>query len=95
MMPECLVSTMKHRGVSVLIWSCSSHAGTGDLVNIDGIMKKEEHMRILEDNAVPSGLRLIGRGFQFMYDNNSKHISKLCKEYPKFEEDHQNLSVMI
>lgn len=95
MLPECLIPTVKHGGGSVLVWGCFSYAGTGDLVKIDGIMKKEEYRRILEHNAVPSGLRLIGRGFQFMHDNDPKHTSKVCKEYLKLQENCRNLSVMI
>ena len=70
MIPECLVPTIKHSGGSVMVWGCFSSAGVGDLVKIEGIMKKEQYKTILENNAIPSGLRTIGRGFVFMQDND-------------------------
>lgn len=81
MLPECVVPTVKHGGGSVMVWGCFSSCGVGDLVRIDGIMRKEEYKTILENNAVPSGLRLIGPGFVFQQDNDPKHSSKLCRGY--------------
>lgn len=81
MMPDCVVPTVKHGGGSVMVWGCFSSHGTGDLVRIHGIMKKEQYKTILEKNAVPSGLRLIGNGFIFQQDNDPKHSSKLCRGY--------------
>lgn len=56
----CVVPTVKHGGGSLQLWGCFSFGGTGDLVRIQGIMWKERYLQILEDNAIPSGLRLIG-----------------------------------
>lgn len=81
MMPDCVVPTVKHGGGSVMVWGCFSSQGTGDLIKIEGIMKKEQYKNILEQNAVPSGLRLIGDGFIFQQDNDPKHSSKLCRGY--------------
>ena len=94
MIPECLVPTIKHGGGSGMVWGCFSSAGVGDLVKIEGIMKKEQYKTILENNAIPSGLRTIGRGFVFMQDNDPKHISKLCKNYKKEQEDNGVLKNM-
>ena len=55
MIPKCLVPTIKHGGGSVMVWGCFSSAGVGDLVKIEGIMKKEQYKTILENNAIPSG----------------------------------------
>ena len=38
---------------------------TGDLYRVKGIMKKEDYLNILARHAVPSGVRLDGRGFTF------------------------------
>ena len=94
MIPECLVPTIKHGGGSVMVWGCFSSAGVGDLVKIEGIMKKEQYKTILENNAIPSGLRTIGRSFVFMQDNDPKHTSKLCKNYIKEQEDNGVLKNM-
>ncbi|KAI5708859.1 hypothetical protein M8J76_004770 [Diaphorina citri] len=64
-----------------MVWGCSGGSGVGDLVRIEGIMRKEEYKKILEDNVVPSGTNLIGNGFIFQHDNDPKHTSKLCKGF--------------
>lgn len=81
MLPACVVPTVKHGGGSVMVWGCFSLAGTGDLVKIDGIMKKEHYRDILEHHAVRSGLKIIGHNFIFQQDNDPKHNSKLCRGY--------------
>lgn len=79
--PECLAPTVKHGGGSVMVWGCFSYAGVGDLVQIEGIMRKEQYRNILEQNAAPSGRRLIGDNFTFMQDNDPKHTALLCRNY--------------
>lgn len=64
---------MNHDSI-IMVCGCFSSAGVGDLIRIDGIMKKET-------NAISSGLRLIGHGFAFMQDNDPKYTSKICKKY--------------
>lgn len=78
---ECILPTVKHGGGSVMIWGCFSYAGVGQLVKIDGILKKEQYHNILKSHAIPSGINLIGRGFIFQQDNDPKHTSKLCAGY--------------
>ncbi|VVC31473.1 Hypothetical protein CINCED_3A016535 [Cinara cedri] len=45
MIPQCVVFTVKHRGGSVTVWGCFSGRGTGHLVKIDGVMKKEQYKK--------------------------------------------------
>lgn len=94
MLPACVVPTIKHGGGSVIVWGAFSLAGTGDLVKIEGIMKKEHYKKILEDNVLPSGLRLIGNNFIFMHDNDPKHTSLLCRNYLAEAENAGKLKVM-
>lgn len=49
-------------------------------------MKKEQYQQILQRNAVPSGLRLIGNGFCFQQDNDYKLSSKLRRNYLEHKE---------
>lgn len=94
MMPDCVIPTVKHGGGSVLVWGCFSYNGTGDLVKITGIMRKENYREILEQNAIPSGLRIIGNNFEFMQDNDPKHTSLLCKNYLAEQAENGVLKVM-
>lgn len=95
MMPDCVLPTVKHGGGSVMVWGCFSSRGTGDLVRVEGIMKKEQYKAILECNAVPSGLRLVGDGFIFQQDNDPKHSSKLCRGYLDTKEAEGVLKNMV
>lgn len=80
---ECILPTVKHGGGSVMVWGCFTHAGVGDLIRIEGIMKKEQYHNILQRHAIPSGTNLIGEGFIFQQDNDPKHTSRLCAGYLK------------
>jgi hypothetical protein len=51
---------------------------TGKLFRIEGIMTKERYHSILQHHAIPSELRLGGKGF--------KHASKLCSKYLESKE---------
>jgi hypothetical protein len=95
MMPDCMVPTVKHGGGSVMVWGCFFGCETRDLVKINGIMKKEQHKQILQENAVPSGLNLIGHGFMFQQDNDPKHSSKLCRTYVENKEMEGVLKNMV
>ncbi|KAI5706979.1 hypothetical protein M8J75_013076 [Diaphorina citri] len=90
----CTVASVKHGGGSVMVWGCFGGSGVGDLVRIEGIMRKEEYKKILEDNVVPSGTNLIGNGFIFQHDNDPKHTSKLCKGFLASQEQQSVLKVM-
>ena len=79
MLPECVVPTGKHGGGPINVWGCFSQTGVGDLVRIDGIMKKEDYRKILETNAIPSGLRLNSPGFIFMQDNDPNTLPNDAK----------------
>ena len=40
--PKNTVPTVKHGGVSIMLWWCFSASGTGKLVRVEGVMKKEQ-----------------------------------------------------
>lgn len=41
--------TVKHGGGSVMVWGCMAAGGVGELVFIDGIMKKEQYLEIFKE----------------------------------------------
>lgn len=90
----CLVPTVKHGGGSVMVWGCFAGSQVGDLIHVDGIMKKEHYHSILVHHAIPSGEQLIGPHFIFQQDNDPKHTSKLCTSYLKRKEQQQRLTIM-
>ena len=76
-LPKNTVPTVKHGGGSMMFWGCFSSSGTGNLVAIDGIMRSDDYIRILDENLKPSALSLgLGRRWAFQHDNDPKHTSK-------------------
>lgn len=92
--PTCILPTVKHGGGSVMVWGSFSYDGVGELVKIDGIMKKESYHRILQNSAIPSGIGLIGYGFVFQQDNDPKHTSRMCRNYLESKEREGVLEIM-
>lgn len=80
-LPECIQSTVKHGGGNIMVWGSISAAGPGKIIRINGIMDKKKYHQILIHHGIPSGLRLIGRGFVYQEDNDPKHSSHLCRNY--------------
>lgn len=78
---QCIAPTVKHSRGSVMVWGCFGCDKVGDLIQIQGTLQKEGYHHILQRHAIPSGKRLIGRGFIFQQGNDPKHASKLCKQY--------------
>lgn len=92
---NCVVPTVKHGGGSVLVWGSFSGKRVGDLVKIEGILNKEGYLKILQENAVPNGIDLVGPGFIFQQDNDPKHSSKLCRGYVNGLEEEGQLVNMV
>lgn len=81
MKPQCIAPTVKHGGSSVMVWVCFGNNKIGDLVKVEGTMKKEDYHSILQKHAKISDLHQIGKEFALQQDNDPKHTSKLCKKY--------------
>ena len=64
-----------------MVWGCFAGDTVGDLFKIEGTLNQHGYHSILQQHAIPSGLRLVGPSFIFQQDNDPKHISGLCKGY--------------
>lgn len=78
--PDCLQGTVKH-DKKIMVWGCFSSQGVGTLIRIRGILDKEKYRQILIKHAVPSGKKLIGKGFVLQQDNDPKHTANIVKRY--------------
>lgn len=72
---KCVLPTVKHGGGSVMVWGCTSAAGTGGLQFIEGTMNANMYCDILKQSMIPS-LRKLSRRAVFQHDKDSKHTSK-------------------
>lgn len=93
--PQCVMPTVKHSGSSIMVWGCFSGHGVGDLFQVEGILKKEGYKAILEEHAIPSGIRLNGTPFVFQQDNDPKHSSRLCKDYLEQKQEEGVIVIMV
>ncbi|KAL1274300.1 hypothetical protein QQF64_027114, partial [Cirrhinus molitorella] len=55
---RCVLPTVKHGGVSVMVWGCMSAASTGELQFIEGTMNASMYCDILKQSMIPSIQRL-------------------------------------
>jgi len=79
---ECVKPTVKHGGGSVMVWGCFTSNGVGKLVFIDGIMRKEEYLNILQTNLHHwSGMVNSEHDFIFQQDNDPKHTAKIVSKW--------------
>lgn len=75
--------TMKHGGGSIMVWGCFTWWNIGPLVRIQGIMKKEDYLNILQTNlpefvdesAYPT------EEVVFQQDGDPKHTAKIVKSW--------------
>lgn len=56
-----------------MVWGGFSYACAGQLVEIEGTMKKEQYYNTLQRHALPLDIRLISRGSISQQDNDPKH----------------------
>jgi len=75
--------TVKHGGGSIMVWGCICKNGVGPLVLIDGIMRKEQYLKILQENlgGVIGKMGLAAEKCIFQQDNDPKHTSHLVKNW--------------
>ena len=47
--PNNTIPSVKHGGSSIMLWSCFAANRSADLKKVNGIMKKEDYLQILQD----------------------------------------------
>lgn len=77
--PVC--EKVSHGGGSVMFWGCVSYNGLGDLVPITGSMNQNQYLITLNENAFPSGDRLIGESFILQQDNAPCHKARMITNF--------------
>lgn len=84
--PQYTTKTVKHGGLSLMIWGCFSYAGVGPIIEIVGIMDKEYYLKkVLQDVMYPYAAENMPLKWVFQQDNDPKHTSKVVKAWFKTE----------
>ena len=78
---NCIVGTVKHGGGSGMVWGGVCSKGVVPLIQIQGIMKKEQYHSLLSRHVLSGGKKLLGGGFVFQQNNDLKHTAKLNLKY--------------
>ena len=79
--PKNTVPTVKHGGGNILLWECFYSSGTGNLVKVKGLMRKEVYIRILDENVKKSAEKLqLGHNWKYQQDNDPKYTAKVVKK---------------
>lgn len=66
-----------------MVWGCITRNGVGPLVKIEGIMKKEQYLDILQKN-LPDAIRqtkIVEENVIFQQDGDPKHTAKIVKNW--------------
>lgn len=88
--PKNTIPTVKHGGGSLMFWGSFSASGPGSLVKIDGTMKKEQYLEILQKNIRQDAEKLhLGPNWVLQQDNDPKHTAKIVKKW--FEDNQINV----
>lgn len=80
---ECIIRRVKHP-LSVMVWSIISGKGTGRLYIVEGTMRQDQYIQVLESKMLPQVKEWFPDGdFVFMQDSAPCHKAKRVTEYLK------------
>lgn len=81
--PDCLMSTVKFGGASVMVWGCFSWWGVGPLVVIEGTLNQDRYASLMETHLAPylEQVKKKGRGVVFQEDNAPCHLAGLPTQW--------------
>ena len=72
------------RKVSVMIWSCVTWHGVGNLCKVNGNINAVKYQEILENNLWPVLTRhFLNRPYRFQDDNAPVHRARIIEEYKR------------
>jgi hypothetical protein len=84
--PLCTTASVKHDD-KIMVWGCFAAHGVGSLHLVEGIMKKEQYLKILERRMLPSADQLFHmENWFFQQDNDPKHTANVIKKWFTDEE---------
>ena len=85
--------TVKHGGGAIFVWGCMTSSGMGYMCKIEGKMKQDLYLRILQDELMDTIKLYHFNPFHviFQHDNDPKHTAKLVKHWLSI----QNFDVLI
>ncbi|KAK3517093.1 hypothetical protein QTP86_004153, partial [Hemibagrus guttatus] len=80
--PKNTIPSVKHGGGNLMFWGCFSAGGPGNLITVNGTMKKEQYIKILNNNIRQSAEKLgLGHQWTFQHDNDPNHTAKVVKKW--------------
>ncbi|KAK3557409.1 hypothetical protein QTP70_026653 [Hemibagrus guttatus] len=77
--PKNTIPTVKHGGGN-LFWGCFSAGVPGNLITVNGTMKKEQYIKILNNIRQSAEKLSLGHQWTFQNDNDPKHTAKVVKK---------------
>lgn len=78
-LPWATTGTVKH-DTKLMVWGCFAAAGVGNLYRVDGILDQFQYHRIIEEQLIPSAMKLFNnRNWTFQQDNDPKHTANSTK----------------
>uniref|UniRef100_A0A3B4GVI0 Transposase Tc1-like domain-containing protein n=1 Tax=Pundamilia nyererei TaxID=303518 RepID=A0A3B4GVI0_9CICH len=85
MVPQCVASTVKPGGGSMMVWGCFAGSRAGDWYRVRGTLNQNGYQSILQCHAIPSAMHLVGQGFNLQQDNDPKTSDLLASTVSRFK----------
>ena len=75
------MATVKH-DEKLMVWGCFCSHGVGHLYRVEGTLRKEQYVAIVEDHFYPSAMELFpNTECIFQEDNDPKHTAHIVREW--------------